>query len=260
MIFCALCKEEYHSDGVKQPNALSCGHSFCHQCIQGLLSESNPVRCPSCYAYTDKDSITPNYVIIQIVSGGFQNQPIDSLIGGQSNAIKCQVCKQNDATARCIKCHASGFYFCDTCWDEEHNRNFPPVRQHEKMLINELVPPGVVHCELHPEKVVTLFSFKYNRFACNVCSRTESEFPKEDYMMIGSAFNNLHKQVAKKLDNLQQYLMKAEGAMEDLSNRLSNLDMEASNMTEKLRTLFADFEVNLKRRKVQLESMVDSEV
>jgi len=261
MIRCALCNEDYHPDGKKQPNALSCGHSFCRQCIEDLLSKGNPIRCPSCYAYTDKDSITPNYVIIQIISGGFQNQPIDSLLANQTTAIKCQVCSDNEATARCYQCHANGFCFCDSCWDEEHNRNFPPVRQHEKKLINEnLEIPGVVHCEIHPDKVVTLFSFKYNRFACNVCSGTEAEFPKEDYMTIATAFSKLHRQVARRLDTLQQYLVKSQGAMDNLSTMLGNLDMEATNMTEKFRTLFADFEVNLKRRKVQLESLIDSEV
>ena len=260
MICCALCHQEYRAEGLKQPNALSCGHSFCRQCIEAELGKGSPIRCPSCYAYTEEGSITPNYVIIQIVSGGAQMQNFENILTAPT--IVCQSCKGNEATIRCYQCQPNGFLFCEQCWEKEHERDFPPVRQHEKRLISEIpetIAPRVIHCEIHPDRVVTLFSFRHQRFACNLCT-SDKQFPSEDYQSISDALAHLRKCVASRLDSLQQYLLNAGRAIENIGEMLSGLDVDSNNMTEKLRNLFSDFEVNLKRRKVQLESMIDNEV
>ena len=260
MICCALCHQEYRSEGLKQPNALSCGHSFCRQCIEGMLEKENPIRCPSCYAYTEDKNITPNYVIIQIVSGGTQTQSFDSIL--PVPAIMCQSCKANEATIRCYQCQPNGFLFCETCWEKEHNRDFPPLRQHEKRLISEIpesIAPTIFKCDIHPEMVVTLFSLKNQRFACKLC-KDDPQFPIEDYQDIPDAMTNFRRNVSTRLDLLQQYLQNASRSIEEIGDMLNSLDLQSNHMTEKLRNLFSDFEVNLKRRKVQLESMIDSEV
>jgi len=262
MIRCALCHQEYKSEGLRQPNALSCGHSFCRQCIEGLLKTGSPIRCPSCYAYTEEENITPNYVIIQIVSGGAQMQSFDAILEPPMAKIVCQSCAINEATIKCHQCQPNGFLFCEACWDKEHDRDFPPVRQHEKKLISEypdVLPPRVIHCDIHADKIVALFSFKHQRFACNTCA-TDTQFPKEEYQGISDAMVHLRNHVTRRLDLLQQYLQKASRATDNIATTLSGLDMDANNMGEKLRNMFSDFEVNLKRRKVQLESMIDAEV
>ena len=262
MISCAICHQEYRAEGFQQPNALSCGHSFCRQCIDNLLVSGSPIRCPSCYAYTEETSITPNYVIIQIVSGGTQTQNLDTILAVQAVRIVCQSCKDNEATIRCFQCQPNGFLFCEICWDKEHMRDFPPVRAHEKKLISEITEslvPSVILCDIHPDKVVTLFSFKHQRFACNVCA-ADPQFPREEYLGISDALVLLRKQVTGRLDSLQQYLQNASFAIDNIADMLNGLDVDSNNMTEKLRNMFSDFEVNLKRRKVQLESMIDSEV
>ena len=255
---CALCHQEYRAEGHNQPNALSCGHSFCRQCIEAELGKASgsPIRCPICYTYTEEGSITPNYVIIQIVSGG---NFINILT---APTIVCQSCKGSEATIRCFQCQPNGFFFCEGCWEKEHERDFPPVRQHEKRLISEIpesIVSRVIHCEIHPDRVVTLFSFRHQRFACNLCSN-DSQFPKEDYLNISDALGHLRKCVASRLDSLQQYLLNAGRAIDNIGEMLNGLDVDANNMTEKLRNLFSDFEMNLKQRKAQLESMIDNEV
>ena len=262
MISCALCHQEYRAEGFRQPNALSCGHSFCRQCIDGMLSKGALIRCPSCYAYTGEEGITPNYVIIQIVSGGAQAQGFDNILAAQAARILCQSCKNEEATIRCFQCQPNGFLFCETCWAREHDRDFPPVRLHEKKLISEIpesIAPRVIHCELHPDKVVTLFSFQHKRFACKVCA-AEAQFPDDEYQDISDALGHLRSCVTSRLDSLQQYLQNANRAIENIAEMLNGLDVDSNSMTEQLRNFFSDFEVNLKRRKVQLESMKDNEV
>ena len=141
-------------------------------------------------------------------------------------------------------------------------RDFPPVQAHEKELITEItesIVPSVIFCEIHPDKVVTLFSLKHQRFACNVCA-ADPQFPREEYHGISDALVLLHKQITTRLDSLQQYLQNANFAIDNIADMLNGLDMDSNNMTQKLRIMFSDFEVHLKRRKVQLESMIDSEV
>lgn len=262
MICCALCHQEYRAEGLRQPNALSCGHSFCRQCIDTLVEKGTPIRCPSCYAYTERDSITPNYVIIQIVSGGAQPQSFDASMVVPAAKILCQSCKENEATIRCYQCQLNGFLFCEACWDKEHDRDFPPVRQHEKRLIGEYTSdptPRVINCDIHPENPVTLFSFKHRRFACKVCI-ADPQFASDDYQGVNDALIHLRRLVTIRLELLQQYLQKANKATDSIGNMLNGLDVDANNMGERLRTMFSEFEVNLKRRRVQMESMIDAEV
>ena len=168
----------------------------------------------------------------------------------------------DDATIRCFQCQPNGFLFCEICWEKEHNRDFPPVKQHEKKLISEIpesIVPRVIHCELHPDKVVTLFSFQHQQFACKVCA-TDPQFPDDEYQDISDALDHLHSSVNSRLNSLQQYLQNANKAIHNITDILSGLDVDSNSMTEQLRNYFSDFEVNLKQRKVQLESMKDNEV
>mmetsp|Transcript_51195 Transcript_51195/g.128533 ORF Transcript_51195/g.128533 Transcript_51195/m.128533 type:complete len:128 (+) Transcript_51195:482-865(+) len=64
---CTVCREDYQSDGDKAPQVLACGHSFCAECVRGLIRHHphgrRVARCPECRAVTAEANIQPNYAL-----------------------------------------------------------------------------------------------------------------------------------------------------------------------------------------------------
>ena len=59
MTECPVCLEQ-----LKEPRSLPCLHSFCTECLQGLLGTRQAIRCPCC----NKETPVPN---------GVQDLPVD---------------------------------------------------------------------------------------------------------------------------------------------------------------------------------------
>ena len=166
MLVCPVCKLEYSTKGDQQPRLLSCGHTFCGKCLDSqCLDGDKVVTCPQC-SIVSKDPHVPNIAIMNYVEahGSLSQPPIIHHVPAPIKAL-CQDCKKDIATLICFQCLASGFKFCKTCSEREHNRSFGPVRGHspkniEKVRISTPVPT----CKDHPGKPCLFFSFKVGYF------------------------------------------------------------------------------------------------
>ena len=70
---CGICFQFYEADGLKCPRNLSgCGHSFCSECLQSMLSNSE-IRCPTCRTITTivalggVDTLNKNFALIDLM-------------------------------------------------------------------------------------------------------------------------------------------------------------------------------------------------
>ncbi|CEM05764.1 unnamed protein product [Vitrella brassicaformis CCMP3155] len=67
---CGVCLEEYnHEDAHRQPHGLRCGHSFCAQCVEGLIARNHRhvAVCPKCRRETAETDVHVNYGLRDIV-------------------------------------------------------------------------------------------------------------------------------------------------------------------------------------------------
>ena len=76
---CPICFEPYQESGEKEPRVLSCGHTFCRNCLNPVMLNHRP--CPKCrtaITVDSIDSVPKNFAIIEAVSRERNAQPRSS--------------------------------------------------------------------------------------------------------------------------------------------------------------------------------------
>ncbi|XP_067837598.1 E3 ubiquitin/ISG15 ligase TRIM25-like [Heptranchias perlo] len=102
---CAVCLQVY-----QDPVVLSCQHSFCLKCIEGVWAQTpgpEGFECPQCRRkFNPRPSLERNFTLCNIVEKYNQSQPL-----AKSSRVVCDTCIKNPSPAvkTCLKCEAS---FC----------------------------------------------------------------------------------------------------------------------------------------------------
>ncbi|XP_067834960.1 E3 ubiquitin/ISG15 ligase TRIM25-like [Heptranchias perlo] len=100
---CAVCLQ-VHQD----PVVLSCQHSFCLKCIEGLWAQTpgpEGFECPQCHRkFNPRPSLERNFTLCNIVEKYKRSQP-----AADSARVVCDYCVENPSPAvkTCLKCEIS---------------------------------------------------------------------------------------------------------------------------------------------------------
>ena len=95
---CQICLDIYgiNVNHIKAPKFLSCGHSICKECLEGIIRKSteNFILCPFCKEEIEKKSNVNNYItnkqLIQLVNEAFglpKEESYNSEINKKSNSF-----------------------------------------------------------------------------------------------------------------------------------------------------------------------------
>nr|XP_054760821.1 tripartite motif-containing protein 6-like [Lytechinus pictus] len=121
---------------LNDPKQLSCSHTFCQKCIQGILAFSvqrNTLLCPIC---RNRTNVTDGDV-----ANLKTNIHVKSLVDDVRNSKQlCDVCEeQSRATQFCCEC---GKNMCNACL-QDHN-NWKPHLKHEVVSVEDIREGRVV--------------------------------------------------------------------------------------------------------------------
>ncbi|XP_067834721.1 E3 ubiquitin/ISG15 ligase TRIM25-like isoform X1 [Heptranchias perlo] len=100
---CAVCLQVY-----QDPVVLSCQHSFCLKCIEGLWAQTpgpEGFECPQCHRkFNPRPSLERNFTLCNIVEKYKRPQP-----AADSARVVCDYCVENPSPAvkTCLKCEIS---------------------------------------------------------------------------------------------------------------------------------------------------------
>ncbi|XP_078470765.1 E3 ubiquitin/ISG15 ligase TRIM25-like [Lampetra planeri] len=117
MLSCSICLGAFHC-----PSTLSCGHSFCLQCLEDAWQVAGRCFCPQCRAeFEQKPQLTRNVALASLVEEL-------NVINKRSLQVSCDSCLDGEAPAvrNCLTCEMS---FCEShC--KRHLQN-PKFKDHE---------------------------------------------------------------------------------------------------------------------------------
>uniref|UniRef100_A0A3B4EL77 Uncharacterized protein n=1 Tax=Pygocentrus nattereri TaxID=42514 RepID=A0A3B4EL77_PYGNA len=195
---CSICLCPFDS-----PVSLSCGHSFCQQCLEAAWKDAGPVSCPQCRAlYSVRPVLKRNTVLSAVVdtikSASDAGASPSSGEREEPKPVLCDTCMQAKAESTCMTCAAS---FCS-----EHVR---PHRENPVYRAHRLVEPPLADlqnrlCAEHA-KLLEFYCAPHERSICSGCLQEQHRT---------CSFYTVEEQREKKESELKEKLDSLDGKIE----------------------------------------------
>ncbi|XP_006875752.1 PREDICTED: E3 ubiquitin-protein ligase TRIM31-like [Chrysochloris asiatica] len=107
-VICPICLEI-----LQDPVTIICGHNFCFRCITKNVGPSdNLLKCPLCKKSVMKDTLKPNWLLVNLVEkiqilSPFEEQPEMQELKCPKHQEKFHYFCENDGKFLCVVCHQS---------------------------------------------------------------------------------------------------------------------------------------------------------
>ncbi|KAM9333462.1 E3 ubiquitin/ISG15 ligase TRIM25-like isoform 2-T2 [Pholidichthys leucotaenia] len=160
MLMCPVCQDTF-----RDPRQLSCGHSLCLACLEGLMDHTSqvPFRCPDCRTdFGQVVGVQKNYALAHIAEDFRANR---SRREKQTRPVYCDICldKNTPAFQTCLKCEVS------LCRQHASDHlNLPVFTGHP--LVSPLGDLQERRCPQHEDRVLRYFCTSSRRYICNLCA------------------------------------------------------------------------------------------
>ncbi|KAL1020723.1 hypothetical protein UPYG_G00003800 [Umbra pygmaea] len=208
------------------PVSLSCGHSFCRECLTSCLRIDN--QCPCCRATTADEKISTNYILKSIADKAKEKQQkiessIDEKRGGND-----WLCPDHEEKLK-LFCETDKELVCVICRDgEKHDgHKFKPIKEAalaKRQELNEAIQ----------------FLTKDNRSINTKTKQQEEEINKTDTKsgqltnQISSQFEEMHQFLRKREEEIMNELKeKKRVELEKMRRNLESMEVVVSERREK---------------------------
>ena len=259
-ITCPICMEAYHD-----PKALTCLHTYCKKCIQGLIrhhSRDQQITCPQCR----KDVPVAGNNVDNLPTVFFINELIDIYNSMKQASVKteiaCQSCSQDKAVAFCRSCDEKGLFICTKC--EGAHKQMKMFTNHEVVSLAELKQGSLIHlpskktpaypCSKHNGELKKLYCFTCSQFIC--CDCTRMDHPKDGghkydlVSTVATAFKNDLKVLPLQDANttLAQALSRLESSKKDITEQGKSINQTIQNAFSEVQKLLEEHKKHLLRQ------------
>ena len=216
------------------------------------MSHSNRIKCSSCAKVTSVGIIGVNALPVNLTLVKFIHDC-------QEQRDFCYACHVTRAVKICYSCDPLGFRLCEECCTREHERDFPPVRAHNPMLIevDGKINPRI-SCNTHDCLSLTHFSEKHRKFACKPHLDDQPDDVKADYEKIEVAVQKLKSDLSPVIDNLEGYLKRLQDAHHNISTIQSQFAMIGSKTIMAIQHRFTKFQDIFQERQEHLRKHADT--
>ncbi|XP_070546048.1 tripartite motif-containing protein 2-like [Ptychodera flava] len=199
---CTICLEHF-----KSPKILACLHTFCEKCLVTLVEKTGSLNCPECrqqyqLPFGGVPAIKGNFFMSNLVE--IFKQRLESM---QGTEIKCEACKENTVTHKCLECR---HYLCNIC--VKAHRKLPITQTHQLMTIEEyetakstspVTLPAVEYCNVHTNTEVKFFCETCQVPVCTDCTVVKHRKPEHVHRDLKDAADEYLAELKAMVDKLQ---------------------------------------------------------
>ncbi|CAN0112066.1 unnamed protein product [Lampetra fluviatilis] len=159
---CSICLDTFDC-----PSTLSCGHSFCLQCVEDAWKETDSYCCPQCRkTFPRRPQLTRNVTIANLIEQLRVTETMVAAAAAAGGVVFCDNCPKGKTLAvkTCLRCEMS---FC--------RKHLAPHLERAKLKDHVLVSPDVNpeerKCKRHKQELI--FYCKQDvSLVCTVCAFT----------------------------------------------------------------------------------------
>ncbi|XP_058491148.1 tripartite motif-containing protein 16-like [Solea solea] len=255
---CSICLEP-----LKDPVTLTCGHSFCMNCIKDHWDSEEQKRmysCPQCRKiFISRPELLKNVMLADLVEElkktGLHTAPADHCYAGAED-VACDVCtgRKLKALKSCLVCLAS---YCEEHLQPHHHS--PALKKHKLVEPSKNLQENI--CPRHNE-VMKMFCRTDQQCICYLCSVEEHK----DHDTVSAAAERTDKQRELDLsrEEVQQRLQDRDRGVKVLQQERKTLTLTADKAVEDTDKIFTEMMGLLQRRssdvKQQIRSKQETEV
>ncbi|XP_058473002.1 tripartite motif-containing protein 16-like [Solea solea] len=252
---CSICL-----DLLKDPVALTCGHSFCMNCIKDHWDREDEKRiysCPHCRKiFMPRPELLKNVMLADLVEKLKKTGlHADHCYAGAED-VACDVCtgRKLKALKSCLDCLAS---YCEEHLQPHHQA--PPLKKHKLVEPFKNLQENI--CPLH-YKLMDLFCRTDQQCICYLCSVDEHK----DHDMVSAAAERKQKQTELDLsrEEVQQRVQDIDRDVKVLQQEEKALTLSADKAVKDTDESFTEMMHLLQRRssdvKQQIRSKQETEV
>ncbi|XP_053550149.1 E3 ubiquitin/ISG15 ligase TRIM25-like [Bombina bombina] len=239
-LHCLICTNLYTN-----PVTLSCGHSYCQECIQKTWDnqDEDEASCPECRRrFKRKPELQKNITLCKIVECILPSQNEVQKLG-----ITCTYCTQSPvpATKSCLLCEAS---LCDI-----------HLKVHSNLEDHILTAPtnlwGNHKCSIH-KKLLEYYCSDDEVCICGSCSLF-GEHRGHQVVRVNEALEKKKDKLRNVLQQLTSKMKKKTTEMiPSLHQHYREVQQKSADITERVITLFGDISEQLDKLKCQVLSEI----
>uniref|UniRef100_A0A3Q1C0F3 E3 ubiquitin/ISG15 ligase TRIM25-like n=1 Tax=Amphiprion ocellaris TaxID=80972 RepID=A0A3Q1C0F3_AMPOC len=240
-ISCSICL-----DLLKDPVALSCGHSYCMKCIETHWDGEDlktTYSCPQCRkTFTQRPVLDKNVLLAELVEElkktGLQAAAADHCYAGDEDAVKS-----------CLVCLVS---YCEKHLQPHYES--PAFKKHQLVEPSKNLQENI--CSRHDE-VMKMFCRTDQQLICYLCSVEEHK----DHETVKAAAERTERQ--KKLEesrlNIQQRIQDRQKDVKLLQQEMKDIRVSADKTVEDSEKMFSELIHLIQNRSSEVEQQIRSQ-
>ncbi|KAM6992833.1 tripartite motif-containing protein 16-like [Tautogolabrus adspersus] len=250
---CSICL-----DLLKDPGTLTCGHSYCMNCIKSHWDKEDGKRVYSCHqcrqTFTPRPVLRKNNILADLVEElkktGLQAAPADHCYAG-SEDVACDACtgRKRKAGMSCLQCVAS---YC-----EKHLQphfEVPSFKKHKLVEPSKKLQENV--CSRHDE-VMKMFCRTDQQSICYLCSVDEHK--GHDTVPAVAARIEKQRELEVSRQNIQQRIQDTEKDVKLLQQEVEAINGSADKTVGSSEKIFTELIRLMKKRRSDVKQQVRSQ-
>ncbi|XP_078476301.1 E3 ubiquitin/ISG15 ligase TRIM25-like [Lampetra planeri] len=210
---CPICL-----DAFRCPCTLSCGHSFCLECVEGTWDAAKSLSCPQCrVTFPRRPKLSKNFALANLVE---QRSAAEKM----ATVVLCDFCNDGTTAASktCLRCDMS---YCVT-HVKPHQEN-PKFRDH--ILVAPATNPEDRKCKTH-RKELEFYCRQDNSLVCTTCT-IAGDHKGHDVATLEDEHKTREKQVGEETRVVEEKMREAEDSVKQME--AARRDVQGSMTDEK---------------------------